>query len=77
MYIQGIIYKGFIFQAFVCSAGLKNMADSEDVVEPLHLDLEDREVYLAKIPVRRWAIETGWAGSQRRCAFDERSVGVR
>ena len=28
------------------------MAESEEVVEPLHLELEDREVYLAKIPVR-------------------------
>jgi hypothetical protein len=28
------------------------MADNEEVVEPLHLELEDREVYLAKIPVR-------------------------
>lgn len=28
------------------------MADTEEVVEPLHLELEDREVYLAKIPVR-------------------------
>lgn len=28
------------------------MAEEEEVVEPLHLDFEDREVYLAKIPVR-------------------------
>lgn len=28
------------------------MAEQEEVVEPLHLELEDREVYLAKIPVR-------------------------
>ena len=27
------------------------MSESEEVVEPLHLELEDREVYLAKIPV--------------------------
>ncbi|RLN86775.1 hypothetical protein BBJ28_00003155 [Nothophytophthora sp. Chile5] len=27
------------------------MAEQEEVVEPLHLDFEDREVYLAKIPV--------------------------
>ncbi|RLN47959.1 hypothetical protein BBJ28_00001685 [Nothophytophthora sp. Chile5] len=26
------------------------MAEQEEVVEPLHLDFEDREVYLAKIP---------------------------
>lgn len=31
------------------------MAEEEEVVEPLHLDFEDREVYLAKIPVRRGA----------------------
>lgn len=29
-----------------------NMAEEEEVVEPLHLEFEDREVYLAKIPVR-------------------------
>lgn len=28
------------------------MEDDGEVVEPLHLDFEDREVYLAKIPVR-------------------------
>jgi hypothetical protein len=29
-----------------------NMEDIDEQVEPLHLDFEDREVYLAKVPVR-------------------------
>ncbi|DAZ97085.1 TPA: hypothetical protein N0F65_001269 [Lagenidium giganteum] len=51
----------------VCSVGCKtlalwlakceNMADDEEVVEPLHLDFEDREVYLAKIPT---ALGASW-----------------
>jgi hypothetical protein len=28
------------------------MDDTEEQVEPLHLEFEDREVYLAKVPVR-------------------------
>nr|CCA13952.1 conserved hypothetical protein [Albugo laibachii Nc14] len=33
------------------------MAESEDIVEPLHLDFEDREIYLAKIPT---ALGASW-----------------
>lgn len=45
---------GWAFGSISCQAGQEaaEMADNEEVVEPLHLELEDREVYLAKIPVR-------------------------
>ncbi|RMX67942.1 hypothetical protein DD238_000570 [Peronospora effusa] len=33
------------------------MAESEEVVEPLHLELEDREVYLAKIPPHKLLVD--------------------
>ncbi|GAB9468476.1 hypothetical protein Gpo141_00005792 [Globisporangium polare] len=37
------------------------MAEEEEVVEPLHLDFEDREVYLAKIPT---ALGAAWKNVQ-------------
>ncbi|KAL4115308.1 hypothetical protein PRIC2_013472 [Phytophthora ramorum] len=37
------------------------MAEPEEVVEPLHLELEDREVYLAKIPT---ALGASWKNVQ-------------
>uniref|UniRef100_M4BT53 Uncharacterized protein n=1 Tax=Hyaloperonospora arabidopsidis (strain Emoy2) TaxID=559515 RepID=M4BT53_HYAAE len=37
------------------------MSESEEVVEPLHLELEDREVYLAKIPT---ALGASWKNVQ-------------
>ncbi|TYZ60797.1 hypothetical protein PybrP1_004632 [[Pythium] brassicae (nom. inval.)] len=37
------------------------MAEEEEVVEPLHLDFEDREVYLAKIPT---ALGAAWKSVQ-------------
>lgn len=45
------------------------MADNEEGVEPLHLEFEDREVYLAKIPVRalfcgRFVASSGFWGGE-------------
>ena len=50
------------------------MAESDEVVEPLHLELEDREVYLAKIPVRLYAVHMRVAMHLCRRLFSVQSV---
>ncbi|KAF1328006.1 Transcription initiation factor, partial [Globisporangium splendens] len=57
------------------------MAEEEEVVEPLHLDFEDREVYLAKIPgfltVNPSTLEDGSTPTEYRVEIGETPLKLK